>query len=396
MLALDDLQWADPATWDTLVHLVRWLADAPVVLLLAVREEALHGSSDTARAVAELNRQRALTHLSLRRLHGAEVRQMIRDLLGSEPGPALADLVSRRSEGNPFFVEEVPRGLAEGGALRPCPSGWDLTVDHPAVQALPVTLRLAIRQRVQRLPEETRAALTSAAVLGRRFTGRTLAAVLDQGREQVETALGPARDAGIVVETEEGWSFSHDTIRETVYEDAGPVRRRLHAAARALEAEGGPPDLRRLAALAYHLRLADEPTRAASAALAAAAAATAVHAPAEALAYVRTGRELRERAEAGQPPNERRAAARLAHGEADLAAGAFAEAEEALRAALADAEAIGLCRGGSGRGSARSPAGAGRRSRRLAACTPRWRCWRGTRPPPSWPTCCSSWAAWRA
>lgn len=243
VVALHDLQWAEPATWDILVHLTRWLGDAPV-LLLAVREEALHGGGTAARAVAELNRQRVLLHLPLRRLDAAEVRRLTADLLGGEPSAPLTELVFAHGEGNPFFAEEV------------------------------------------------------------------------------EAALGPARDAGIIVGTGEGWSFSHDTVRETVYDDAGPARRRLYAAAaRALEAEGGPADFHRLAAVACHLRLADEPAKGADAALPAAAAATAIHALAEAFAYVRTGRELRKRAEAAQPPNERRAAARLTHGAAALAAG---------------------------------------------------------------------------
>lgn len=349
LLALDDLQWAEPAAWDATVYLARALGEAPLLLLLAVREEALQVDGGAApRAVSELNRQRLLRRLPLRRLGVDAVTALAGATVGGALSPELGELIAERSQGNPFFAEEIALGLLEQDALASTAAGWELRPERreQARTALPLTLRLAVSRRLERLPEETRRVLRAAAVLGRAATARTLARMLGQDEEPVEDALAPAQAAGLMVETAEGWTFAHDTIRQTVYESAGPARRRLHAAAAAaLEAEAGVPALPALAALAFHWRLAGEPARGADAALAAAQAASAVRATAEALAYARTGRELREQAATGASAGDGAggtvAVARFAHGEAALAAGEYAEAEEALRAALGDAQARG-------------------------------------------------------
>ncbi|MHB8577915.1 MAG: ATP-binding protein, partial [Dehalococcoidia bacterium] len=342
-IVLDDLQWAEAATWEALTYAARALTDARILLLLSVRDESLHTPGPARRAIDEFNRLRLLTHVPLRRLHADEVRLLAGNAVGGQVAPELAELIAERSRGNAFFVEELIYDLIDRAALVQVDGHWRLRPqgEHSPVSALPLTLQLAIDGRTERLPMETRLTLTAAAILGKTFPVRILAAMLDWSRGRVEAALGAASTAGLIESTADGYAFVHDTVREAIYAGAGSDRRRLHAAAAgAIAAAAGAADQNATqTALAHHWRLADEPARAATAALAVALA-LASHAPAEALAYARLGHELRERAAGGEATIAERQDACLAHGEAALAAGEYAEAEAALREALTSAQTL--------------------------------------------------------
>jgi predicted ATPase len=115
LLALDDLQWADDGTWDLLTYLVRSAGEAPLGVVVACRDEALGPAASGARALAELNRLRLLVHVPLQRLPAESTRRLAEALVGGPLGEDLATMLARRSEGNPFFVEELVRGL--GGTI---------------------------------------------------------------------------------------------------------------------------------------------------------------------------------------------------------------------------------------------------------------------------------------
>ena len=339
LLAIDDLQWAEPPLWETLGQLMRGLGRAPILLLLAVRQEALSETGTAAaQAIEQLNRARVLRHLALARLPAAEVETMAALILGSAPSARLTTTLTGRSGGNPFFIEEIVRDLQERRALVQTPGGWDIAPGEAEQQRVPATLRLTILQRVARLPEATRSALQGAAVLGRVFTSETLAAMLSDDLDKVEAALAPARANGLIERTGSTWTFAHDTVREAVYDAAEGRRRRLHAgAALALRADiAAPARYEQLAMIAHHWRLAGDVVEGAGASLAAAAAARAEGLPNTALPHARAGRGLAERL-APSVASRPLADARLAHGEAALEAGALVEAETALRAALTEA-----------------------------------------------------------
>ncbi|MGE3520828.1 MAG: AAA family ATPase, partial [Vicinamibacterales bacterium] len=337
LLQFDDLQWVEAPTWDALTYVVRSLEQAPMLVIGAVRDEALQDAGGPAgRAIAELNRLRLVRHLPVHRLGVADVRALAAGILGGPVTPALGSIIAGRSEGNPFLAEEILRDLAERGAVVRG-DAWDI---EPAAlgarPVVPLTLRLAIGGRLERLPAATRTALLGGAVLGRAFDRTMLANVLAPEIEQIETVIAPARAAGLLEETADGWRFSHDAVRETVYAEGGSERQRLHAAAaRAMEHQGGT-GLERLGALALHWRLAGVPEEAVRASIAAAVAARDGHAPREALHHARQARDLQQNLAAGAGSIADVVGARLLHGDAALLAGEYIEAEAVLRDALRD------------------------------------------------------------
>jgi predicted ATPase/DNA-binding CsgD family transcriptional regulator len=342
VLTLDDMQWAAREPWDAVAYLVRAAVNARLLVVLAAREEVLaDAAAPSAGAIEELRRLRRLRVLTLGRLAAGDMERLASSWLGGPAAPSLSGLVVGRSEGNPFFAEEVLTDLAERGLLLPSAGVWELRPEAGADPGTPAVLRLAVLRRLERLPDPTRRALAAGAVLGRSFSVAHVAAMLAVAPDDVDSALVPARAASVVSRSPGGvLTFRHDALREAMHELAGAERPRLHAAAAAALAgdAGSAADPADLGGIARHWLLAGERRRAAGAARDAAERARGRAVPAEALAHARLARELFE--QLGAPEAELMAARRL-HGEAAEAAGESHEAESALLSALAAARSAG-------------------------------------------------------
>jgi DNA-binding CsgD family transcriptional regulator len=238
LLAVDDLQWVDPASAQVLQFALRRLEDEPVAALATVRTEAAF----TLRGAARLS----LGPLSLGALHHLLKGRLELDL----PRPELVRL-REMTAGNPFFALEVGRELRRAEArLAP---GQPLPV--------PANLKQLIGGRLARLSEETREVLLSASALARPTAG----ALEDVHGEAARAALEEAARAGVVELDGSGVVFAHPLLASVCYEEA-PVWRRRGAHARLAEVVMDVEERAR------HLALAAEgPDPAAAAALEAAA-----------------------------------------------------------------------------------------------------------------------------
>jgi len=342
VIVLDDMQWAQSFTWDAIQYAARALSRSPILFLLAAREELmLRQGEDSVTAIGELLRLRLIQHIALRPLAEESIASLIAAKLGSPTTDRLVAFVSVRSEGNPFFAEEVLTDCRERGLLVEAADAWDLSDNAVSEANIPLTLRIAIGARLDRLPPECERALAMAAVFGRSFAAHDLAEALRTDTGAVASALRAAEVAALVEPTTAGWRFRHDTIREALLDRHRSEASTLHASvASVLTRSGGyAPSVERLAALAHHWREAGDLAKAAPAALHAARAALAAHAPIEALSLARSGRLAAEQAHASSPAAQGLIEARLELGETALAATEYAEASEALLAALETAAA---------------------------------------------------------
>jgi DNA-binding CsgD family transcriptional regulator/tetratricopeptide (TPR) repeat protein len=292
-LLLDDLQWADAATLDLLVHLAARLRAAAVLVVGAYREGEAEANPPLIRALAELNRRRLLITLPLQPLDAEGSQRLTAGVLGGAPAPEVADLLHRHGEGNPFFLEELLRSLVEQGALVRRGRRWELVERPPLL--LPPQVAEAIRLRLARLTPAVVETLRVAAVVGRACDPRLLAGVVGTDAERVEEWLQAAVRAHVVQPDADGaYAFVHDMVRETLYAEVGGARRRrLHQAiGEALEAQGDAGSPRRLVDLAFHFAQAGDTARGLSYALACGARALRASAPAEALGHYRTALAL--------------------------------------------------------------------------------------------------------
>jgi tetratricopeptide (TPR) repeat protein len=336
LLVIDDLQWADRPTLLLLRHLARAADPSRLLILGAYRGmEAPTGFADT---LGELRRDRLLTELQIGGLAESETAELAATLTGEWPSRAFSRALHQKTEGNPFFIEEIVRHLAEAGVHASSAGARELQRF-----GLPEGVKQVIARRLARLDTKTIEWLRIAAVIGREADISVVQRVSSFGEEDSIAALEEALDAGLVVESPERpgrYAFSHALVRETLYEAmSGPRRERIHRlVGEALESGGD----RHLAELAHHFTRAagaDDAGRAIAYARRAGEQASAMLAHEEAAEHFARALEVLERFE--PDAHESRCELLLLLGEARVRAGERALAWPAFREAAALAEQLG-------------------------------------------------------
>jgi class 3 adenylate cyclase/tetratricopeptide (TPR) repeat protein len=276
VLFLDDLHWADQSSLLLLRHLARSAKDAPLMVLGTYRPVEVGDEHPLAEALAELRRSRTVDRLSLSGLGESEVAELIAGRTGQQAPRGFVRRVADRSEGNPFFIEELLHDVDEQ-------TDWDA-----AAGGVPDSVRDLLLRRLRDLGDDCRQALSVAAVTGRDFELDVLERVLEHPRDRLIDLIEEAIDADILIETTQSvgrLSFSHALFRETIYEQLSATRKAaVHGriAAAIEEAPTDRPD-ERAGTLAYHYRAAGELRKAFDYYRRAAAAAERVHAQETAL-----------------------------------------------------------------------------------------------------------------
>ena len=254
LLVLDDLHWADKATLLMLRHIVRSSDHAAVCIVGTYRESELARTHPLSDVLTDLRREQSVTRLSLRGLDELHVSRLIASLVGGDAPRALASYVAERTDGNPFFVSETLRHLAETGVLAQM---RQRSSAHLGELGLPEGVKEVIGRRLSRLTPECNRVLALAAVVGREFDVAVLEALEDLPGDRLLDALDEARHAQLVGEAPgrpDRFSFKHSLIRETLYGELTSARRvRLHRRVgevieRLAEGRTDPP----VADLAYH------------------------------------------------------------------------------------------------------------------------------------------------
>ena len=251
LLALDDLHWADETTLLLLRQLLRAAADR-LLVVATYRDTEVGRGHPLANLLADLRREDGVVRIALRGLELPGVLRLLR-ADGAEAA-ALAARIHTETEGNPFFVTEVLRHLAEQGHLRARPEGGTVeVVGVPETIDVPEGIREVVGRRLSRLSAGCNELLAVASVIGRHFGARVLADVGDTSMDRVLDGIDEAMRAGVVVADEGAvatFAFSHALVRETLLSELSTVQRlRLHlAVADALRTREGA-----VAEVAHHL-----------------------------------------------------------------------------------------------------------------------------------------------
>ena len=217
VLQIEDLHWSDESSVDLIDHLVEGLAGARLILLLSYRSGFQPRWMDRSYA----------TQITMRALSARDSRTVVEAVVRRTRLPEDAtQLIVDKAEGNPFFHEELTRSIAEKGV-------WDTS-------KVPDTIQGVLMARLDRLPEQHKRLLQTAAILGREFSAAVLERIWDQG-DAIPKLLqdlirweflydSPAMDEGV-------YFFKHALTQEVAYHSLLVSRRQaLHrAAARALE-----------------------------------------------------------------------------------------------------------------------------------------------------------------
>jgi DNA-binding CsgD family transcriptional regulator/tetratricopeptide (TPR) repeat protein len=264
LLILEDIHWADQTTLELLHQLTHRAGSLKLLVVATYRSDELHSGHPLRRLLGALARERAGDVMELEPLSRAETADMLRCILGFVPDPALEAAIWRRSEGNPFFVEELLTALTPDSAL--APNGDAVRTLERA--RLPATVSEAILARVHALGPSALETLSAAAVIGRTVSFDDLREVLGVDEESLVEELERLVAHQLLKEERTGegdsYAFPHALMQEALYEAVISRRRRLlhRKAAAALERKPSGRVPTRLDQLAYHFRLGGEIERA--------------------------------------------------------------------------------------------------------------------------------------
>lgn len=253
VVSIEDVHWADSTSVLLLEQLLALAEDAAVLLVLSLRPERDHPAwglrEQAAREFPHL-----LHELDLGPLGDAD-GELLSALVGEGTLPAaLERRVLEAAEGNPFFLEELVRSLADAGALVQTGDGW--RYDHEVEIEVPQTVEKVILARIDRLSPQSHDVLTAASALGRRFALPLLEGVLEDGSSG--DALHELQRLGLIQQSrrwpQPEFRFRHALIQETAYRTLlGANRSRLHRrAAEWLEERYAGRDEEVLGLLAHH------------------------------------------------------------------------------------------------------------------------------------------------
>jgi DNA-binding SARP family transcriptional activator/tetratricopeptide (TPR) repeat protein/DNA-binding transcriptional ArsR family regulator len=234
---LDDVQWADAETLAFLPLLAPHLSESRTLLLLVARSTELRANPAAWDALQALDRTWRVNRYVLARLDVDALNRLVRDLLGQESA-SLAQGLTLGSEGVPLYVAETLKAWRDEGMLVPGESGnWRWQGEAAAVPPIG-TGRAVIQRRLARLTPTAARVLDAAAVIGTEVDYDLLAWVCaDQASGHLLHGTDPGLLAatdqllrqGLLIETDTGYCFSHERIRQAVYRRLSALeRQRLH------------------------------------------------------------------------------------------------------------------------------------------------------------------------
>lgn len=234
LIVLDDLQWADGSSCELLSYLVRQLRGYPIMIVGTCRDIELPADHPLRSVLIDLQREQAVELLAIQPLSNEQIRTLLSFLPES-----LAQDISTRAAGNPFFAEELARSFKIHLTASPAIEAGNVMSQSPAsnaVSELPDTISAVLDLRMGRISDACQRLLTRAAVLGGSFEFHLILAMEMNGaadEDAVLDLLEEALQAGMLIEEGSGtritYHFWHPMLVSHLYEGLSAGRRaRLH------------------------------------------------------------------------------------------------------------------------------------------------------------------------
>ncbi|MGH2535063.1 MAG: helix-turn-helix transcriptional regulator [Thermomicrobiales bacterium] len=293
VVVLDDIHWADRASLELLRHLGHFVGQGAVLVVATYRDLELDGKHPLTQLLPVLRRDADAAPIALRGLPIVDVDRLI----GGNDG--LANAIHQETNGNPFFIHELVRHLADEGALVPNGRGWVVHGDL-ADLGIPEGVRQVVARRLARLSSDAERLLSHAAVFTGGFDFAVLPALTGIPEDALLDAVDETLAARLIQPVEPGperYDFVHAIVRNVLADSWSPSRRvRIHRrAAEALLRAYPGRECEHAAELAvqYHRSLSLPGEDAGiSYALYAADAARRAHSPDQIVTFLRIARDL--------------------------------------------------------------------------------------------------------
>lgn len=230
VILLDEMQWADVASWDALEHVIEQLDTERVLICLAIKSDAAFVEANDRRT--GLARFDIYQEVMLSRLTREEVKRWLEAVFhNQEIGREFLAFLYRHTEGNPLFLSELLRTLVDEGAIQHNGTRW--TWSPVSELQLPAGLPALLSRRIARFSASTQAVLATAATMGREFDVPLVVAAGAGSEAAVQLALSEALASGVIRPTYErgagGYTFANDRVVDVLAGAIAPERlRSLH------------------------------------------------------------------------------------------------------------------------------------------------------------------------
>ena len=212
-LCLEDLHWADEESLRLCELLLERLETTPLFLLASSRPALLEEHPGIFEAVEA-------TRMELRPLGRRALRRLLRTMLGRDTAREVEPIITRWSDGNPYFAEELLSWMVTRGVLVQGEQGWRLVGD-PADLELPAGVEGAIQARLDQLPAEPKNLLKVASVFGEVFWQSGCVAL---GYPEAADQLHELEAAEFVIRQKESritgtmeWRFRHALLHQVAH-----------------------------------------------------------------------------------------------------------------------------------------------------------------------------------
>ena len=259
VVILEDIHWADRASLDFLRFLGRSLSDRPILVTATYRRDEVQPGHPLYTLLPSIIRESEPERIDLQPLDEAATGDWISRSysLATPDARRLVDYLQHHAEGNPFFASEILRELETNGILHQEDGRWLLSEIEDV--GVPVLLRQVLETRIGRLDTDSREALGLASVIGQEVDIDLWQRLADLSSDEALATVEQASQLALIDLSNDGryFAFRHALIREALYEEMLPPRRRvLHTqiADAFLAADDPDPDT-----VAHHLQQAGDP-----------------------------------------------------------------------------------------------------------------------------------------
>lgn len=229
VLFLDDLQWADAASLKLISLLMKNLDDPCLLLIGAYRDNEIDVAHPLPLTLDLIRKDTDVTTIEVGGLPEASIADLIADSLRRERADVrpLAQLVYRKTMGNPFFIGQFIKSLHADNLLRFDNGGWHWDLAQIEAAGMTDNVVELLTRELRRLPPETQRLLTIAACIGSRFDVRTLETVGETPQPRIVELMRAATQAGLILPAEsmaaqggsgQSYQFQHDKVQQAAYE----------------------------------------------------------------------------------------------------------------------------------------------------------------------------------
>jgi predicted ATPase len=241
IIAVDDIQWADMASWNIIQSINEPLSEHDLYMILAYRNNLEEYRTKVKAMVDKLPSEQLLLEINLGILTSQEVKVMLGQVFGGDCDniDELARLIHRETVGNPLYIKQMLNLLLENEGIyyNPVIEKWCLDLKKAKGVNLSDTIKDIINRKIDNLSPEAKELLEIASCIGSRFSLELLQKITKDRFECLKENLEVLKRAGLIVEIfehpgiddAERFEFFHDRVYQSVYEHIEPCRKeQLH------------------------------------------------------------------------------------------------------------------------------------------------------------------------